>query len=103
MLAGTSIALALTLKTKFPGEFCAYCAASIAASFTLYGVSFAQMQDSRKNLSLGSVVATTLLITCLYATYPATVTASAPPLLLKGSHACLILAFVAFHVAKCPA
>ena len=101
VMAGTSIALALTLKAKFPGEFCAYCAASIAASLTLYGVTFANMQDSRKNLSFGSVIATTILITGLYATYPDTVTASAllPPLRLPHhvaarSVVCTLLGFL---------
>lgn len=77
VLAGTSIALAFTLKAKFSGELCTYCAASIAASLALYGVTFANIQDSRKNLSFGSVIATTVLITGLFATYPDTVTASA--------------------------
>jgi uncharacterized membrane protein len=86
ILAGTSIALALTLKMKFPGQFCAYCAASIVASLTLYFVSFAKLQDSRKNLSFGSVMATTLLITGLFATYPDTVTASALPQLHEATH-----------------
>lgn len=52
--------------------------ASIAASLTLYFTSFFTSQDKRKSLSFGSVAATTLLVTGLYATYPENVTASAP-------------------------
>lgn len=77
ILAGTSIALAVTLKTQFPDETCAFCMASIAASLTLYFTSFATSEDSERSLSFGGVVASTLLITGLYATYPKDVTASA--------------------------
>lgn len=77
ILAGTSIALAVTLKTQFPDEACAFCMASIAASLTLYFTSFFTSEDSGKSLSFGGVVASTLLVTGLYATYPENVTASA--------------------------
>lgn len=51
--------------------------ASIATSLTLYFTSFFTSEDSGKSLSFGGVVASTLLITGLYATYPENVTASA--------------------------
>eukprot|EP00892_Ulva_mutabilis_P007170 jgi/Ulvmu1/4825/UM020_0110.1 len=85
ILAGTSIALAVTLKTQFPDETCAFCMASIAASLTLYFTSFFTSRDESKSLSFGSVAATTLLVTGLYATYPDNVTASASLRHLQGS------------------
>jgi hypothetical protein len=79
VLAGTSIALAITLQAKFPGDFCVYCAASIAASLTLYSAAFFGLRDPNKSWSLGGVCATTIAITALYATYPEVVTARAKP------------------------
>lgn len=75
ILAGTSIALAVTLKTQFPDETCPFCLASIAASLILYFTTFFASEDTKKSLSFGGVAASTLLITGLYATYPANVTA----------------------------
>lgn len=77
VLAGTSIALAITLQAKFPGDFCAYCAASIATSLTLYFAAFFGSRDPKKSWSFWGVCATTISITALYATYPEVVTARA--------------------------
>lgn len=77
VLAGTSVALAVTLRARFPGEFCAYCAASIVASLTLYLTTFFSSTQRRKSWSFASVCATALAVLGLYTTYPPTVTAGA--------------------------
>ena len=79
VLAGTSIALAGTLRAHFPDDVCAYCAASIVASLTLYFTSFASSADAKRIWSFGGVCASTVAITALFATYPETVTARALP------------------------